>query len=80
MAYSIRRKPENTKEIQVANRVARLITEDFNVNLEAVGFHLVRNHAPIIWHRLEVVSLTAGEEYDRLMSELIGEKHVATLF
>lgn len=80
MAYSIRRKPENTKEIQYANRFAKLLTEDFNANLEAIGFHLVRNHAPIIWHRLEVVSLTAGEEYDRLMGEMLGANHVSTLF
>ena len=37
MAYSIRRKPENTKEIQTATRIAKIINEDMGLNLEAVG-------------------------------------------
>lgn len=80
MPYSVRRKPENTKEIQVAQRIARIINEDMGLNLEAVGFHLVRNHPPIVWHRLEVLALTAGEEHDKLMSEYLGDQHVSTLF
>jgi hypothetical protein len=80
MAYSVRRKPENTKEIQVATRIAKIINEDMGLNLEAVGFHLVRNHPPIVWHRLEVLALTAGEEYDKLMSDYLGEQHVGSLF
>jgi hypothetical protein len=80
MAYSVRRKPENTKEIQYSNRFARLLTEDMGLNLEAVGFHLVRNHPVIVARRLEVVALTAGEEYDKLMVEYLGEQHVGRLF
>ena len=80
MAYSVRRKPENTREIQVANRIAKILNEDMGLNLEAVGYHLVRNNPPIAWHRLEVVALTAGEEYDKLMFDYLGDKHVATLF
>jgi hypothetical protein len=80
MAYSIRRKPENTKEIQTATRIAKIINEDMGLNLEAVGFHLVRNHPPIVWRRLEVLALTAGEEYDKLMGEYLGEQHVGSLF
>jgi len=80
MPYSVRRKPENTKEIQVATRIAKIINEDMGLNLEAVGFHLVRNHPPIVWHRLEVLALTAGEEYDKLMGEYLGEQHVGSLF
>ena len=80
MPYSVRRKPENTKEIQVAQRIAKIINEDMGINLEAVGFHLVRNHPPIVWHRLEVLALTAGEEHDKLMSDYLGEQHVGSLF
>lgn len=80
MAYSIRRKPENTKEIQYSNRMAKLLTEDMGLNLEAVGFHLVRNHPVIVARRLDVLALTAQEEYDKLMGEYIGEQHVGRLF
>ena len=79
MAYSVRRAPQNTKEIQVATRIAKIINEDMGLNLEAVGFHLVRNHPPIVWHRLEVLALTAGEEYDKLMNDYLGEEHVNRL-
>jgi len=50
------------------------------LNLEAVGFHLVRNHPPIVWHRLEVLALTAGEEHDKLMNDYLGEEHVNRLY
>ena len=40
MTYSVRRKPESTKEIQYSNRMAKLLTEDMGLNLEALGFHL----------------------------------------
>jgi hypothetical protein len=50
------------------------------LNLEAVGFHLVRNHPVIVARRLEVIALTAGEEYDKLMVEYLGEQHVDRLF
>jgi hypothetical protein len=79
MAYSVRRAPQNTKEIQAATRIAKIINEDMSINLEAVGFHLVRNHPPIVWHRLEVLALTAGEEYDKLMNDYLGEEHVSRL-
>ena len=75
MAYSVRRKPENTKEIQYANRFAKLLTEDMGLNLEAVGFHLVRNHPVIVARRLDVLALTAGEEYDKLMTEYLGDNY-----
>ena len=80
MAYSVRRAPQNTKEIQAATRIAKIINEDMSINLEAVGFHLVRNHPPIVWHRLEVLALTAGEEYDKLMNDYLGEEHVNRLY
>jgi hypothetical protein len=72
MTYSVRKKPENTNEIRVANRLAKLLNEDMGLNLEAVGFHLVRNNPVISYKRLEVLSLMAGEEYDRLMEEMRG--------
>ena len=72
MTYSVRKKPEMTNEIRVANRLAKLLNEDMGLNLEAVGFHLVRNNPVISYKRLEVLSLMAGEEYDRLMEEMRG--------
>lgn len=77
MAYSVRRAPQNTKEIQTAAKIAKIINEDMGLNLETVGFHLVRNHPPIVWHRLEVLALTAGEEYDKLMTDYLGEEHAS---
>lgn len=50
--------------------MAKILTEDFSMDLERIGYYLVRNHPAIIYHRLEVVSLTAGEEYDKLMEEI----------
>jgi hypothetical protein len=61
-----------TKEIRYAERIAKLLNEDMGLNLEAVGFHLVRNNPVIAYKRLEVVSLMAGEEYDKLMEEMRG--------
>lgn len=75
MAYSVRRKPENTTEIQCSKRFAKLINEDMGLNLEAVGFHLVRNHPLITFHRFEVISLTAMEEFDKLMEEMKGGRN-----
>lgn len=72
MTYSVRKKPANTNEIKVANRLAKLLNEDMGLNLEAVGFHLVRNNPVIAHRRLEVLYLSADEEYDKLMSEMRG--------
>jgi hypothetical protein len=79
MAYSIRRPPENTKEIKQAAKLGKLLTEDFAMDLEGVGFHLVRNLPIIVYHRFEVLSLTAMEEYDKLMLELKGENYGNTV-
>lgn len=76
MTYRISRaKAVSTKETRAAERIAKIINEDMGLNLEQVGFHLVRNHPPIVWHRLEVLSLTAGEEYDRMIDEMNGVTH-----
>jgi hypothetical protein len=75
MTYSVRRKPESSKEIQFSNRLAKLLTEDMGLNLEALGFHLVHNHPVIVSRRLEVVALTAGEEYDKMMTGYLGEDY-----
>jgi hypothetical protein len=56
MTYSVRRKPENTKEQRYAERIAKLLNEDMGLNLEAVGYFLVRNNPVIAYKRLEVVS------------------------
>jgi hypothetical protein len=53
-----------------AQKISRLITEDFSMDLESIGYNLVRQQPLIIYHRFEVIALTAGEEYDKLMQEL----------
>ena len=72
MAYSIRRTATHNKETRMAEQLGRLLTQDFAVDLERVGYYMVRNLPLINYHRLEVLSLTSMEEYDKLMSEMKG--------
>jgi hypothetical protein len=72
MAYSIRRTATHNKETKIAEQLGRLLTQDFAVDLERVGYYMVRNLPLINYHRLEVLSLTAMEEYDKLMLEMKG--------
>jgi hypothetical protein len=58
------------KETRQAERIGKLMTEDFSIDLERVGYYLVRNLPKIVYDRFEVVALTAGEEYDKLMQEI----------
>jgi hypothetical protein len=58
------------KETRQAEKLGRLMTEDFSIDLERLGYYLVRNLPKIVYDRFEVVALTAGEEYDKLMEEL----------
>ena len=72
MAYSIRRTATANKETRLAEQIGKLLTQDFAVDLERVGYYLVRNLPLINYHRFEVLSLTAMEEYDKLMLEMKG--------
>lgn len=72
MAYSIRRTATHNKETKMAEQIGKLLTQDFAVDLERVGFYIVRNLPLINYHRFEVLSLTAMEEYDKLMLEMKG--------
>jgi hypothetical protein len=73
MAYSVRRtSAQHTKETRAAEQLGKLLTQDFAVDLERVGYYMVRNLPLINYHRLEVLSLTAMEEYDKLMLEMKG--------
>ena len=72
MAYSVRRTATHTKESRLAEQIGKLLTQDFAVDLERVGFYIVRNLPLINYHRLEVLSLTSMEEYDKLMLEMKG--------
>ena len=72
MAYSIRRTATHTKESRLAEQIGKLLTQDFAVDLERVGYYIVRNLPLINYHRLEVLSLTSMEEYDKLMLEMKG--------
>jgi len=72
MAYSVRRTATHNKETRMAEQIGKLLTQDFSVDLERVGYYMVRNLPLINYHRLEVLSLTAMEEYDKLMLEMKG--------
>ena len=72
MAYSVRQKAVHTKETRMAEQLGKLLTQDFEVDLERVGYYMVRNLPLINYHRLEVLSLTSMEEYDKLMLEMKG--------
>jgi hypothetical protein len=72
MAYSIRRTATANKETRLAEQIGKLLTQDFAVDLERVGYYLVRNLPLINYHRFEVLGLTAMEEYDKLMLEMKG--------
>ena len=72
MAYSVRRTATHNKETRMAEQLGRLLTQDFAVDLERVGYYMVRNLPLINYHRLEVLSLTSMEEYDKLMLERKG--------
>ena len=72
MAYSVRKAAVHTKESRKAEQLAKLLTEDFSVDLERVGYYLVRNMPLIVFRRFDVLALTAQEEYDKLMEEMKG--------
>jgi hypothetical protein len=72
MAYSVRRTASHNKETRLAEQIGKLLTQDFAVDLERVGYYIVRNLPLINYHRFEVLSLTAMEEYDKLMLEMKG--------
>lgn len=59
-----------TRETKQAQKLSKLLTEDFSLDLEQMGYYLVRNHPLIVYHRFDVLSLTAAEEYDKLMTEM----------
>jgi hypothetical protein len=60
----------HNKETKKAIQLGKFLTEDFTIDLERVGFYLVRNLPLINYHRFEVLSLTAQEEYAKLMEEM----------
>ncbi len=63
------------KETRKAEQLAKLLTEDFAVDLERVGYYLVRNLPMIVFHRFDVLALSAQEEYDKLREEMKGNTH-----
>jgi len=69
MTFSVR-KTQSNKETRKAEALAKLLTEDFSIDLERVGYYLVRNLPTIVFHRLDVVALSAMEEYDKLSVEM----------
>jgi hypothetical protein len=69
MTFSVR-KAQSNKETRKAEALAKLLTEDFSIDLERVGYYLVRNMPTIVFHRLDVLALSAMEEYDKLSVEM----------
>jgi hypothetical protein len=61
-----------TPEERQARKLSKLLTEDFALDIEQMGYYLVRNNPLIVYHRFDVLSLTAQEEYDKLMKEMKG--------
>lgn len=74
MTFSVR-KSEHTPATRMADRLARLLTEDFSIDLEQVGMYIVQNHPAIVFNRFDVLALTAQEEYDRMMIENFGDDY-----
>jgi hypothetical protein len=72
MAYSVRRSATHNKETKKAEQLAKLLTEDFSIDLERIGYYLVRNLPLIVFHRFDVLALSAQEEYDILRKEMEG--------
>ena len=67
--YSVRR-PTHNKESKTAEQIAKLLTQDMALDLERVGYYLVRNMPRIIYYRLETMFLSSQEESDILEAEL----------
>lgn len=63
------------KESRKAEQLAKLLTEDFAMDLERVGYYLVRNLPMIVFHRFDVLALSAQEEYDKLREEMKGSNN-----
>jgi RNase adaptor protein for sRNA GlmZ degradation len=72
MTRRIRAEAVHTKESRKAEQLAKLLTEDFSIDLERVGYYLVRNLPVIVFRRFDVLALSAQEEYDKLMEEVKG--------
>ena len=72
MARRLSATPVHNKESKKAEQLAKLLTEDFSIDLERVGYYLVRNLPMIVFHRFDVLALTAQEEYAKLRDEMKG--------
>lgn len=73
MAYSVRRAQSN-RETRAAERMGKLLTEDMMLDLDRMGYYMVRNLPRIVYHRLEAVFLSAKDESDILMGEYEKER------
>lgn len=58
-----------TLEQRQAKKLARLLTEDFTINLDMLGHFIAFEQPNIILRRLEVVYLSALETYDRITGD-----------
>jgi hypothetical protein len=74
MTFSVRKSP-HTPASRLAERLAKLLTEDFSIDLEQVGMYLVQNHPAIVFNRFDVLALTAQEEYDKIMTDRFGKDY-----
>lgn len=76
--YSIR-KPAVSTEQKMANRIGRILTEDFSSNLDSIGYYL-GSLPPIIFYRLETLYLSAKDEHDRIMGREVETEHYDKFF
>jgi hypothetical protein len=58
-----------TAEQRQAKKLAKLLTEDFSINLELIGHFIAYENPNIIIRRLEVVYLAAQDSYDRMIGD-----------
>jgi len=55
-----------TLEQKQAKKLAKLLTEDFNINLYSMGHFIWFEQHAIVFHRLEEVYLSAKEAHDQM--------------
>lgn len=69
MTFRKRITAHETAESLTAKKIAQLLTIDMGIDLDRVGYYLIRNHPRIVWHRFEAVALSASEESELLEEE-----------
>ena len=69
MTFRRRITAHETAESITAKKIAQLLTQDMSIDLDRVGYYLVRNQPRIVWHRFDAVALSASDESEQLEQE-----------